>query len=56
MEVRSLFDVVVVVEVAKVHAVDAAPTNRASDNNDFIVCCCVMLCCCIMWCCVCDVM
>ena len=33
----------VVVAVAKVHAVAAAPTNRASDSNDFIVCCCVML-------------
>ena len=43
---RSLFDVVVVA-VAKVHAVDAAPTNIARDSNDFIVCCCyvVLLCC-----------
>ena len=38
---RSSFDVVVAVAVAKVHAVDAAPTNRARDSNDFIVCCCV---------------
>jgi len=43
--VRSLFDVVGVVEVAKVHAVDAAPTNRASDSNDFIVfVCCGVVC------------
>ena len=44
---RSLFDVVGVAEVAKVHAVDAAPTNRASDSNDFIICCCVMLVLCV---------
>jgi len=38
--VTSLLIVSVAAAVAKVHAVDAAATNRASDSNDFIVCCC----------------